>query len=182
MTAYTRKLRHLGIVAGVTLLVSLPLAARPALAASAPLTAVNGGSFTLTSCPLLGILRTSCVLHLNGFGFASGLSTVRDTGTFTANLNLLPLECGAIAGTDTLTAVANPANSVTVSARGVICAPLLGGILGGNAPFTLQYTVTGGTGTFSGASGTGVISGHAHFNLLAGSGTYSDVWSGTAAS
>src|SRR5690242_4750741 len=129
MAADTRRLRRFGLVAGVTLLVSMTLAARPVSAASAPLTAVNGGGFTLTNCPLLGILRTGCVLHLNGFGAATGLNGVRDTGTFIANLNLLPLECGAIAGTDTLTSVATPANSLTVSARGVICAPLLGGIL-----------------------------------------------------
>ncbi len=182
MTVNVRLGRRFAWIAVGTIVLSMAVAARPAAAASTPLTAVNGGSFTLSNCPLLGILRTSCHLQVSGFGVATGLGTTRDTGSFTANLNLLPLECGAMSGTDTLTSVATPANSITVSASGQVCAPLLGGILGGNAPFSLRYTVTGGTGTFSGASGSGVISGHIRLHLLAGNGTYSDLWSGTAAS
>ena len=183
MTTNTRIARRFVCIALGTILLSTAVAARPAVAATGtPLTAVNSGGFTLSNCPLLGILRTSCHLQISGFGFATGLGSTRDTGSFTANLNLLPLQCGAMSGTDTLTSVATPANSITVSASGQICAPLLGGILGGNAPFFLRYTVTGGTGTFSGASGSGIISGHVRLHLLAGNGSYSDFWSGTAAS
>jgi len=144
----------------------------------AAFTAVHRGEFALSNCPLLGVLRTSCKLALNGSGRASLLGDTIETGNLTANLNLLPLECGELRGVIRLTQRDAPDNSITTVVNGQICAPLLGGILGGNAPFTLNYRVINGTGAFAGATGTGTIRGTANFNLLSANGSYSDLWRG----
>ena len=96
-----------------------------------------------------------------------------------ANLNLLPLQCGSEFGVITLRSTQTPANSVTAVVRGQICAPLLGGLLGGKAPFTLQYKVVRGTGALSTASGQGTIKGTDRFSLLAARGEATDQWSGS---
>jgi hypothetical protein len=181
MTQRLLMLRHLGLAALLTVVLGTGVALRPAAAAN-PFTARYAGTFTLTNCPLLGVLRTACVMHLNGTGSATALGTSRETGTLTANLNLLPTECGAISGNETLTSVQNPANSVTAEVRGQICSPLLGGLLGGRAPYHMQYTIISGTGAFSSASGQGRISGQARFDFVAGQGVYADQWQGSLSS
>ncbi len=145
----------------------------------AAFSAFHQGQFTLSNCPLLGILRTSCKLALNGAGRATLLGDTIETGRLTANLNLLPLECGSMRGFIRLTQRDTPDNSITAIVSGQICAPLLGGILGGTAPYTLGYRVVSGTGAFEGATGTGLIKGGANFNLLSGRGSYSELWQGS---
>jgi hypothetical protein len=141
--------------------------------------AAHIGGFTLSDCPLLGILRTNCKLSLNGVGQSSFLDDDRETGNLTANLNLLPLECGSMRGQLRLTDNSNRNNVLIVAVIGNICAPLLGGILGGRAPYTLGYRITGGEGAYRTARGEGVISGALRLNLLAGTGNYFDTWQGT---
>ena len=181
MTHGTRFLRRVSMAALVVTLLGAGLAVRPAAAAGGAFTATYSGAFTLTNCPLLGVLRTACVLHLNSTGFASdpNLGASTETGTLVANLNLLPLQCGSEFGVITLRSTQTPANSVTVVVRGQICAPLLGGLLGGKAPFTLQYRVVRGTGALSTASGQGTITGTDRFSLLAARGEATDQWSGS---
>ncbi len=170
------------MLVAVLLTVGTVISPRPTAAQEvgpeAAFSAFHQGRFTLSNCPLLGVLRTSCKLALNGSGRASLLGDTIETGILTANLNLLPLECGSMRGFIKLTQRDNPDNSVTVIATGQICAPLLGGILGGTAPYTLNYRVVRGTGAFEGATGSGTIRGSANFNLLSGSGSYSDFWQG----
>jgi len=170
------------ILAAVFLTLGTAIGARTTAAQEvgpeAAFTAAHRGEFALSNCPLLGILRTNCKLQLNGIGRASLLDNTIETGRLTANLNLLPLECGSMRGVIRLTQRDNPDNSVTAVVNRQICAPLLGGILGGNAPYTLNYRFVNGTGAFDGATGTGTIRGTANFNLLSGSGSYSDFWQG----
>lgn len=131
MTHGTRLVRRVSMAAVVVTLLGAGMAVRPAAAAGA-FTATYTGAFTLTNCPLLGVLRTTCVLHLNSTGFASDplLGASTETGTLVANLNLLPLQCGSEFGVITLRSTQTPANSVTAVVRGQICAPLLGRALG----------------------------------------------------
>jgi len=181
MTQILTKARCLALAAVLVTLLSTGVALRPVAAAGPDVafSANTSGSFTLSSCPLLGVLRTGCVLHLSGTGTSTPIGAVTESGTLIANLNLLPLQCGRLAGVETLTATQTPTDSITALVSGQVCAPLLGGILGGNAPYNLTYRIIRGTGSFSGASGTGSISGHAQFHLLAGNGTYNETWSGS---
>ena len=70
MTHGTRILRRVSMAALVVTLLGASMAVRPAAAAGGAFTATYNGAFTLTNCPLLGVLRTACVLHLNSTGFA----------------------------------------------------------------------------------------------------------------
>ncbi|MBA3948283.1 MAG: hypothetical protein H0X37_27515, partial [Herpetosiphonaceae bacterium] len=162
----------------VAALLGISMATTPVSAAGGTFTAAYSGGFTLSNCPLLGILRTACKLNLNASGTAKFLGPSRETGNFVANLNLLPLQCGSMTGTTKLTSLATPTNSVTAVLNGQVCAPLLGGLLGGTAPFTLNYRIVGGTGAFSNARGQGTVKGTLQLHLLSGNGQYSDHWSG----
>jgi hypothetical protein len=79
--------------------------------------------------------------------------------------------CGSqdIAGSTTLTSVQHPRDSITASVSSTnFKTPCYG--------FTMSFTVTGGTGRFRRASGSGTIV----LNSLSGEcALYSDKWSGT---
>jgi len=105
---------------------------------------------------------------LNGAGLASNLGIVRykASGVITGSNPTT----GVI--TDTLTETLTAANGSTVT---ILChqvaTPVSSGVYNGID----QWTVTGGTGTFSGATGSG--SGDTHVNL--NQGTFAKVESGT---
>lgn len=128
-------------------------------------TATMGGIFTFIGCPS----SVGCTLVLTGRGPASFLGKSRDTTVI--SLTGLSLPCVQVGGTSVLTSTVTPANAVTTSFTGSLCLrnPPIKGL-----SFILNYTVTGGTGAYSGATGSGTILGAVAFDR-----TYADAWKGT---
>lgn len=152
------------------------VAAAPAQAAGAhtfstPLTgggaftSTFGGIFTFIGCPS----GLNCTLVLTGGGPATFLGTSRDTTVI--SLTGLSLPCVQVGGSSVLTSTATSGDAVTANISGTLCLrnPPIKGLR-----FSLNYIVTGGTGTYSGASGSGTITGVVIFNR-----TYFDAWKGT---
>ena len=174
MTRTTHLGRGFLAAAALTALLGVGTGSHVSAASGGPFSANYEGHVTLSNCTPP---RQDCVLHLSGLGHARYLERSRETATLHADLNLLPLQCGAVSGTATLTAAATPGDTVSADVHGQICAPA-GGLTGGPVPFFLKYRVDGGTGIFKNASGTGTLQGAARFDFLKGTGTYEDTWRG----
>jgi hypothetical protein len=86
-------------------------------------------------------------------------------GTFTSTLTIFYTQytpgpapyafCAPANGNATLVDGANPANTITKNESGQVCASSFGS--DGSYSFIGSYTITGGTGIYSGASGTGTV-------------------------
>ena len=146
----------------LVLLVAIALATGAALAAPA-LPFKSSGSGTETSLSPAGcqFTATGCTVQTTGTATSSHLGTGPYTSTLTikwaaATPNGQGGFCAPATGSSTLTA-ANGA-TLTFSQTGTVCE------VGKSSPnvahtFTGTYTITGGTGRFAGATGSGTISG-----------------------
>lgn len=158
ITSYTHLLRRAVAPALLATLLSTGLA----LAAGGTFGARNSGTAQIQS----GCGIKSCTVTLSGTGKASYMGSVKEAATLTGKLTHFP--CGSGSGTVSLTSATTPANSITASVTGQVC------LKSGALQFNTTYTITGGTGAFSKAAGSGTITGSATFSK-----TYSDTWKGT---
>ena len=128
-------------------------------------TATLAGFFTFIGCPS----GANCTLVLTGRGPATYLGNTRDTTVI--SLAGLSLPCAPVSGESVLTSTATTGAAVTANITGSLCIriPPIKGLT-----FQLNYTITGGRGAFSGASGSGTITGAVNFHRA-----YQDVWKGT---
>jgi hypothetical protein len=149
----------------------------PTLAAGGTFSATDNGRSSISNCGALSG-RRACVIRLNGQGTATSLGRVFESGRLTADLRFgLFGDCGPAFGTITLYSQANLNNSVRFAVRGQVCKA---GLLGlGAATYSLTYNVSGGSGTFMNATGTGRVNGRAGNGFLTNQGTYSDQFNGT---
>jgi len=128
----------------------------------------SGGSLTgaysgtETGGNICALLNT---FTFSGRGAATFLRRSTESGSMTWNTGF---SCN-LRGSATITSIRNPANSVTVFLRGSVqpCDPR----------HPVSYTVSGGTGRFAHASGSGSVQFACPNN--AGGGNYTDQWSGT---
>ncbi len=135
------------------------------LSAGGAFTATTAGIFTFLGCPA----GLGCTLILTGGGPATFLGQSDETTVM--RVTGLNLPCGQVAGSSVLTSTVTPGDAVTASFTGTLCIriPPIRGLA-----FALTYTFTGGRGAYSGASGSGTITGAVAFNR-----TYRDAWKGT---
>ncbi len=143
------------LVAGLTL-------AGPVQAAGGALSAHHSG----TATPVGSCNTSSCTVDVSGTGTATFIGANKETGQLSATFN--GGSCGSGSGTLTMTSSSNPANSVTAAVAGRVCLNFL------TLSIRVTYTITGGTGTFAHAAGSGHIKATASL-----SGSYHDRWSGT---
>jgi hypothetical protein len=144
--------RRLGWLA-LTLLatVSLMLAVRPAFAGDGqlPFQASYSGSAAMTS---------PTTVSFNGSGNATHMGRITNVGTI--DLTGPDGSCsGGIANVNTETLTDNHGDTLTIVSQDVSCPTGSGQFQG-----TGQWTVTGGTGRFAGATGQGSADGGADFN------------------
>ena len=122
----------------------------------------DSGNYDLTKCRPPGGLG---VFTFNGSGSANFIHKEIETG----RMNSDDSSCNGWRGSATLTSAARPRNSIkmklSTTTNNTPC------VLFGHA---IKFTVTGGTGRFANATGTGTVAFACHSN-----GTYTDKWSGT---
>jgi hypothetical protein len=139
------------LVGSLVLLASIfgLVAARPAQAADqVPFSA----TFTTTGLTVASCGPATACLSVTGSGEATHLGRTTFTRSIVSRNSLVP--CPAVSSgtirqfTDTLTLTAANGNTITLSGSGTSCANGIDVVSSGT------YAVTGGTGRFSGASGT----------------------------
>ena len=148
------------VSSGAAILVaSLALMSGSALAATFSEQAI--GSQTSSGAPNCEFDPSGCTIQ--SAGTITGSPIV--AGTFTSTLTIFYTQntvgqpgyafCAPASGTATLVDGANSANTITKNEAGQVCASSFGS--GGSYTFIGNYTITGGTGIYSGATGTGTV-------------------------
>lgn len=127
----------------------------------------SGGTFSVNDSG--NYTRSGCALFPGHFSFrGSGVGTFihrnKESGGMSSGRN----SC-TMSGSATMVSKGNPSNSITMTivSNGLPCF---------RAPPTVTFNITGGTGRFARATGSGTVVFHCGFG---NSGTYTDVWSGT---
>jgi hypothetical protein len=153
-----RIINRLGGVAAATV-AALALMSSSALAAT--FSEQSSGSQTSSGAPNCQNEEAGCTI--TSAGTITG--TPITAGTFTSTLTIYYTQyttgnpdyafCAPAMGSATLVDSANSANTISKDESGQICASSSG--TGGSYTFIGNYTITGGTGAYSGATGSGTV-------------------------
>lgn len=170
MNHYTRLLNRVALLVLLAALLVGARAAAPSAVAAMPATAATGASpfhaFFLKSFQALIGSGPTVLVSVHGQGSATGLGATTETGA-------LFVSASSPKGSGTITLQAANGDKVFARLGGTFTFSTLAGLL----TMAATYTVTGGTGSCAGASGSGTVSGSAIFlGLYAGG---SNTWNGT---
>jgi hypothetical protein len=154
-------MRTITRVAGGTAVLMASLALMSGSALAATLSEQSIGSQTSSGAPNCQFDPSGCTIQSAGTITGSPITA----GTFTSTLTILYTQfttgnpnfafCAPASGSATLVDGANSANTITKAETGQVCASSFGS--GGSYTFMGNYTITGGTGIYSGASGSGTV-------------------------
>lgn len=122
------------------------------------------GSFSFTTCHGL---KSKAVFRFSGTGLASFLGPSREHGILRSHQYFRPYDCTPWKGKVILTSSKDPSNAISMSLTERGPTP--------NPCQSYPYNVTGGTGKFANATGSGTVALTCHGFR----GQYSDQWSGT---
>ena len=146
---------------GAAAVLAAALALTPGAALAATFSEQSAGNQTSAGAPNCQNTAAGCTV-----GFAGTVTgTPIAAGTFSSTLTIFYTQftpgpspfafCAPASGSATLVDGANSANTISKDESGQVCASSFNS--GGSYTFTGTYTITGGTGIYSGATGTGTV-------------------------
>lgn len=154
-------MRIISRLGGVAVVTAGVLALMSGSALAATFSEESVGSQTSSGAPNCQNEAAGCTI--TSAGTITG--TPITTGTFSSTLTIYYTQytvgnpdyafCAPASGSATLVDGADPANTISKDESGQICASSFGS--GGSYTFIGNYTITGGTGAYSGATGSGTV-------------------------
>ena len=147
---------------GIAVLVVVAFALTTGSALAANFDEQGVGHQTSSGAPNCNMSPSGCTIESAGTITGTPIAV----GTFTSTLTIYYTQyntnnpnyafCAPANGSATLVDGTNAANTITKDESGQLCASSFGS--GGSYSFIGSYTITGGTGVYSGATGSGTVS------------------------